>query len=102
MTITQALVDILQTFGILSIFLFVGTFLRAKVKIFQKLYLPACVIGGAIALVLGPNVLNLVKFSESTMSTTSAIPGILAIPVVSSIPMCLSLKGAGKAFKKKQ
>ena len=37
---------------ILCVMLGVGHFLRSKVKLFQKLYLPSCVIGGLLALLL--------------------------------------------------
>lgn len=46
MTASAAVTMILQTFAVISVFLLLGAFLRAKVKLFQRLYLPACVIGG--------------------------------------------------------
>ena len=45
---SQLLTQLLQALSLLSVLLLVGTFLRAKVKLFQSLYLPASVIGGFI------------------------------------------------------
>ena len=97
MTISAALVALIKAFGVFSILLLLGSFLRAKLPIFQNLYLPACVIGGFIGLILGPNVLNIIKFSENTMAAASAVPGVFIVPVLASIPMCLNLKGSGGA-----
>ena len=38
---SQLLTQLLQALSLLSVLLLVGTFLRAKVKLFQSLYLPA-------------------------------------------------------------
>lgn len=48
------LTDLLQSLGLLGIFLLIGVFLRAKFKIFQKTFIPASVIGGFLLLILGP------------------------------------------------
>ena len=86
------LTDIIKCFSILSVLLLLGTFLRAKIKVFQKLFLPASVIGGALGLILGPEIagdtLNAV-FSPKTLSVCSAIPGILNLFIVSGIPLTL-------------
>ena len=50
------LTDLLQSLGLLGIFLLIGVFLRAKFKIFQKTFIPASVIGGFLLLILGPSV----------------------------------------------
>lgn len=44
--------------GIASILLILGYWLRMKVTLLQKLYLPVAVIAGVIGLLLGPNVLG--------------------------------------------
>ena len=79
---------LLKTIAIIGIFLMVGTFLRAKVKLFQKLFLPACVIGGAIALILGPKVLGILPFSTEIMTTASNLPGRLFGIIIACLPMC--------------
>lgn len=53
----------------------IGKFLRVKVKLFQKLFLPASLIGGVIGLILGPSALKIVP--ESIMSIWRILPGNL-------------------------
>jgi len=43
---------------ILCLLLALGVFLRAKIKLFQKIFLPASLIGGIIGLILGPFMLG--------------------------------------------
>ena len=45
---------LLIDFAIVSLLLVVGQFIRAKVKFIQSLFLPASVVAGVIALILGP------------------------------------------------
>lgn len=45
-------------FCLLSLLLLLGKLLRVKIKLFQKILLPASVIGGFIGLILGPFVLG--------------------------------------------
>lgn len=80
----------LKAFSILSAFLLIGMILRAKAVFLQKLYLPASVIGGTIALILGPNVLNLMPLSEDIMGLTSNFPAKLFGIVIAAMPMCAS------------
>lgn len=105
MTISESLTVLLKSLGIISILLFLGTLIRAKIKIFQNLYIPACVTGGFIGLILGPNALNLIHFSEDTMAVASALPNLLIIPVLAATPMGLNLvrrhsSGNGTALNK--
>ncbi len=44
--------DLLQCLGPLGIFLLIGVFLRAKIKIFQQTFIPASVIGGFLLIPL--------------------------------------------------
>lgn len=88
MTASDSVVLIIQTFAVLSVLLVCGVILRAKVKILQKLYLPACVIGGFVGLLLGPNVLDILPISEDMMSAVSALPSVLFIPVIAALPVC--------------
>lgn len=98
MTISNALTAAFQSLGIISILLILGALLRAKIPFFQNLYLPSCVIGGFIGLILGPNALNILRFSEDTMTVASALPNLLIIPVLAVTPMGLKLfKGKSKS-----
>lgn len=47
--------------AILMVFLLIGLVLRQLIKPLQKLFLPAGLIGGTLALVLGPQVLGLIE-----------------------------------------
>ncbi|MDO4977840.1 MAG: sodium/glutamate symporter [Eubacteriales bacterium] len=97
----STLVLFIKAIGILSGLLMLGTFLRAKVPVFQNLYLPASVIGGFIGLILGPNVLNLLPFSADIMDFAASLPSVLITPVFAAIPMCLYIKKSdSNAFKK--
>lgn len=93
------LTDLLKSLGLLGLFLIIGTLLRAKVSLFQKLFLPANVIGGALLLILGPQCLNLLGFlgvPDQWFSYYNMIPGILIVPVVAAVPLGLRL-GSGKS-----
>lgn len=87
--------ELLQSLALLSVFLLLGTFLRAKVKIFQKTFLPASVIGGFLLLIFGPIVLNLLPIPESWITTYSLLPGILIVPIVASVPLGLRFGKSG-------
>lgn len=104
MSISEALTVIIKSMAVFSALLLLGTLIRAKVKVFQNLYIPACVIGGFIGLILGPEVLDLIPFGENIMSTASALPGIFIIPILTSVPFCANfggngLKGGGNKVK---
>ncbi|MDY6985038.1 MAG: sodium/glutamate symporter [Candidatus Thermoplasmatota archaeon] len=69
---------------ILSIFLLIGKLLRVKVKLFQKILLPASVIGGFVGLICGPFILgaalgneSIVKVLESMRIGFGSLPGRL-------------------------
>lgn len=78
----------LKTLAIIGIFLMIGTVLRAKVKLFQKLFLPACVIGGVIGLILGPRMLGILPITDEIMTTASNIPGKFFGVIIAALPMC--------------
>jgi len=101
MTASAAVTLIIKTFIVLSVLLLVGTFLRAKVKLFQNLYLPACVIGGFLGLLLGPKILGLLPVPEDMMAVISSLPGILFTPIIAALPIC-SAPFDGAAIKKQK
>lgn len=91
--LTQVVRMLFFTFILLSVFLLIGTFIRAKVKWTQKLFLPASVIGGFVGLLLGPIVLKdyaLVPIPDDWITIASLLPGLLIVPVVASVPLGLS------------
>lgn len=85
------LTDLLKSLAPLGAFLLIGVFLRAKLKILQKTFIPASVIGGFLLLILGPQVLNVLPVPSDWFSTYSLLPGILIVPVVASVPLGLRI-----------
>ncbi|WP_147804877.1 sodium/glutamate symporter [Alkalicoccus halolimnae] len=69
--------------GLISILLLIGIVLRAKVKLLQKLFIPASFIAGILGLIFGPNGLGLLPFSE----LISDYPTILIAVVFAAIPI---------------
>lgn len=91
---SQLLTQLLQALSLLSVLLLVGTFLRAKVKLFQSLYLPASVIGGFIGMIISPEILGRFSnysISEEWIKTYSLLPGILSVPIFAAIPLGMFL-----------
>ena len=96
---SKLLADMLYALGFLSIFLLLGTFIRAKVGFLQRTFMPASVIGGFLLLILGPIVLNWMPIPKDWLTLYSLIPGILIVPVVASVPLGLSLKSSEGTLK---
>lgn len=86
------LTDLLKSLGLLGVFLLIGVFLRAKVRVFQKAFIPASVIGGFLLLILGPQCFNVLPVPTDWFNTYSLLPGILIVPVVASVPLGLRIK----------
>lgn len=51
-------------FAFMSLLLVIAQFLRSKVKFLQDFYIPSSVIGGGLGLICGPQVLNIIPWSE--------------------------------------
>lgn len=51
-------------FAFMSLLLVVAQFLRSKIKFLQNFYIPASVLAGIMGLILGPQVLNVIPWSE--------------------------------------
>ncbi len=87
--------QLLCSLGVASILLLLGTYLRAKIRIFQTLFLPASVIGGFIGLLLGPIILGdyaVVRVPKDFVTIWSLIPGVLIVPIIASIPLGLFME----------
>lgn len=101
---SQLLTQLLQALSLLSVLLLIGTFLRAKVKLFQSLYLPASVIGGFIGMIISPEILGRFSnysISEEWIKTYSLLPGILSVPIFAAIPLGMFLNSSNNSNKKK-
>ncbi len=55
-------------FGYMSMLLLASTILRAKVKLFQKMFMPSSLIAGIVGLILGPQVLDIIPWSSIASS----------------------------------
>lgn len=89
------LTDFLKSLALLGAFLLLGVFIRANVKAFQKTFIPAGVIGGALLLILGPQGADILPVPGEWFKIYSLLPGVLIVPVVASVPLGLSI-GTGK------
>lgn len=78
MTLSTLMQD-LQFFGI---FLLIGFALREVIKPLQKLFLPASVIGGAVALILGQQCVGLVTVPESFSSFSGVLIDLIMAALV--------------------
>ena len=96
---SKIFMDLLNSLGLLGLFLILGTFLRAKIKFFQTTFIPASVIGGFLLLILGPICLNVIKIPEEWLKIFSLIPGVLIVPIVASVPLGLKSSSEKKSMK---
>ena len=80
----------------LSFLLIVGVIIRSKVKIFQELFIPASVIGGVVGLIIGNFIIPIEWIKEIRM-----FPGLLIIPIVTSIPLGFNFKNKNSKSKGK-
>lgn len=81
---------ILIALGFASAFLLIGLLLRSKIKVLQKLFLPASVIGGVVGLILVQIFSRVGAVSEqvtSCVSVMDALPAILIVPIFASTPL---------------
>lgn len=67
------MVDVIKDLGLASLLLLVGYGIRSKVKLFQKLYIPASVIAGILGLLLGTEVLG--KFCPVCLHFSEGVGG---------------------------
>ncbi|OPF72594.1 sodium:glutamate symporter [Streptomyces antioxidans] len=64
--------SLLSDAGLIAVLLVVGALARAHLRIVQRLMLPASVLAGFLGLLLGPNALDLLPFSDQ-LETYSAV-----------------------------
>jgi len=56
--VSIAIVDVFTAILVIGLFLVAGKWLRTRIGLFRRVFLPASVIGGALALLAGPQVLG--------------------------------------------
>lgn len=93
------LTQLLYCFCVLSALLLLGTYLRAVVPFFRKMFLPASVIGGFIGLLAGPIIWRGggLPIPQEWINTWAALPGLLIIPVVASVPLGMKFNNGEKS-----
>ncbi len=69
--------------GLIALLLLLGTIIRAKVKLIQRIFLPASIIAGLLGLALGSNGFNIIPFSAQI----GAYPGILNAMIFGALPL---------------
>ncbi|MCR5809862.1 MAG: hypothetical protein K6G34_00425 [Lachnospiraceae bacterium] len=75
---------------ILFLFLLIGAVLRNVIKPLRSLYLPAGLIGGALALILGPQVLGVIQIPENWSSMASPMINIVLTTTIFGISISAS------------
>ncbi|MGW8376899.1 sodium/glutamate symporter [Streptomyces sp. ODS28] len=87
--------SLLSDAGLIAVLLVVGTLVRARVRIVQRLMLPSSVIAGFLGLLLGPQCLGLLPFSDQLETYASVL--IVVVFACLALTDGLSLKGFGKS-----
>ncbi len=90
--------SVLVDLGLISLLLLAGKLARAKIKVIQRLFIPASILAGLAGLVLGPNGFALLPFSGS--ESIAVYPEILIVLIFAAIPLgqAFDLRGlAGRA-----
>jgi glutamate:Na+ symporter, ESS family len=87
----EGLTGVFFSICILGIFLLAGKILRVKVRLFQKIFLPASIIGGFLALFCGPYMADILPLF--VLDTWREIPGILINFVFATLFLGLAVPG---------
>jgi glutamate:Na+ symporter, ESS family len=87
----EGLTGVFFSICILGLFLLAGKILRVKVRLFQKIFLPASVIGGFLALSCGPYIADLLP--SFILETWSEIPGVLINFVFATLFLGVAVPG---------
>ncbi|MEU2892539.1 sodium/glutamate symporter [Streptomyces albidoflavus] len=87
--------SLLSDAGLLAALLVTGTVLRARVRLVQRLMLPASVIAGFLGLALGPEGLGLLPFSDQLGTYASVL--IVVVFACLALTDGLSFKGMGRS-----
>lgn len=91
--------DFFIDFALASLLILVGQLLRSKLAIFQRFFIPASVLAGFMGLALGPNVLNILPFSDSIGSYAGLLI-ILVFTVVGLNGFEIEVGGEGSQAKR--
>lgn len=78
----MTLASLLSDMTVLCTFLLIGFVILQLVKPLQKLFIPAAIIGGVVALIAGPQVLGLVEIPESFSSMSTVLINVIPCAAV--------------------
>ena len=84
--------------ALLGILLLVASWLRLKVPLFKKYYIPASLIAGVIGLILGPYFLKVIP--KEIMSAWSGMSSRLIVLIYAPMLMGKRQKSGGKMIKR--
>ncbi len=87
----EGLTSVFFSLCVLFLFLLAGKLLRTKVRLFQRIFLPASILGGFIALAAGPYLLDLLPLF--LFDTWSQIPGLLISVVFATLFLGVVIPG---------
>ncbi len=87
----EGLTGVFFSLCILLLFLLIGKVLRAKVALFQRIFLPASILGGFVALLFGPYLLNVLP--DFLYDTWTQVPGILISIVFATLFLGVVIPG---------
>ncbi len=87
----EGLTGVFFSLCILLLFLLTGKILRAKVALFQRIFLPASILGGFVALLFGPYLLNVLP--DFLYDTWTQVPGILISIVFATLFLGVVIPG---------
>lgn len=82
--------DVYSDFILFGLFLTAGFIIREFVKPLQRLFLPSCIIGGALALIMGQQVLGLVEIPKSFEGYSGVLMRIIMTTVVLGIAVTVN------------
>ncbi|TFH37259.1 MAG: sodium:glutamate symporter, partial [Bacteroidia bacterium] len=92
----SGLTSIFFSVCILGVLLLTGKILRVKVKLFQRIFLPASIIGGFLGLLCGPFGFDLIP--PFIIDTWKQIPGVLINIVFATLFLGVSIPGIRKIW----
>ena len=87
--------DVLMDIGWISLLLIIGNLMRRFIPWFQKLLIPAPITAGLLGLLLGPNALGIIQFSEHFGDYATILIAAVFGPCHSqwiSMPRCASAR----------
>ncbi len=87
----EGLTGVFFSICILGLFLIAGKILRVRIRLFQKIFLPASIIGGFLALFCGPYMADIIP--PFILDTWREIPGILINFVFATLFLGIAVPG---------